>query len=155
MQREGHAPDHATEKLAANQPGVNDAPGRERADHAGDPNLAKVRIDLDLGKDGPVGVHRVLRLRSFVRSARSARLQLGSTGARDAPGVALAAGFVVPPDQTASAGNYAGIASPEQGRPLVTGRDIGKLSDDSCARIVNGEPRGRGMGGAAGDAGIW
>src|SRR5262249_37221298 len=62
--------------------------------------------------------------------------------------------FVVAANQTASAGNYAGIARPEQGRALVTGRKIGKLTDDGCARIMNGKPRGRGMGRAASDAGI-
>ncbi len=56
--------------------------------------------------------------------------------------------------QAAVARNHAGIACAEQRRTPVIGRKLGELGDHSRARIVDRGAGGRGVRGAAGDAGI-
>ena len=50
MQRHADAADHGAENLATRELRVEDAAGRHRADHARDPDDAKLFIDLDLGE---------------------------------------------------------------------------------------------------------
>src|SRR5215831_14656168 len=50
MQRHADAADDGAENLAARELRVEDAAGRHRADHARDPDDAKLFIDLDLGE---------------------------------------------------------------------------------------------------------
>ena len=56
VQRHPDAPDHAAQNLAAGGFCVQDAPGRNRADDAHDPDHAKLFVHLHLGKDRRVRV---------------------------------------------------------------------------------------------------
>src|SRR6202023_586149 len=146
--------DHAAIDLAAHEVGIDDPSRRERADQAGDADLTQIRIDLDLGEHRAMRMHGVVRLRRRVRSALAAGLALREAGAADYVSVALPARFVVATEQAAVAGDDAGVSRPEQRRALVAGREIGEFSDHGCARIVDGPAGGRGVGRAAGDAGV-
>ena len=50
MQRHADASDDGAENLATRELRVEDAAGRHRADHARDPDDAKLLVDLDLGE---------------------------------------------------------------------------------------------------------
>ena len=51
VQRHADAPDHAAHDLAVRGLGVQDAPGRDRADDASDADDAELLVHLHLGKD--------------------------------------------------------------------------------------------------------
>jgi hypothetical protein len=80
MQCKRDTPNHAAEELAADQLGVDDPPGRECADHAGDANLTEVRIDFDLRKGRAVAMHGVFGLSSLIGGSGSCGVQLGEAG---------------------------------------------------------------------------
>jgi hypothetical protein len=61
---------------------------------------------------------------------------------------------IVTAEQTAAAGDHAGIARTEQRRALIVGREIGKPRDRVGAGVVNRHAGGRGVGRAAGNATI-
>ena len=61
VQRHADAPHHAAHDLAARGLGVQDAPGRDRADDAGDADDAELLVDLHLGEDRRMRVVRVRR----------------------------------------------------------------------------------------------
>ena len=56
VQRHADAPHHAAHDLAARRLGVEDAPGRDRVDDAGDADHAELFVDLHLGEDRRMGV---------------------------------------------------------------------------------------------------
>src|SRR5262249_18031660 len=125
VQGERDAPDHAAMELAAHKARIDDASGRERADHAGDAHVPKLGIDLDLGEPRAMRVHGVGRLRGRIDGALALALDLREPGAAEDLGVALAAAFVIAPEQAAAARDHAGIAGAEQRRALVAGRQLG------------------------------
>src|ERR1700721_4570983 len=104
---------------------IDDAPGGEGADKAADADLAKLRVDLDLGENSAVGMHGVSGLLRRVRRALAAGFDLAKTGPVEDIGVTFAAAFIIAAIQAAGASDHAGIARAEQRRALVAG---GKLS---------------------------
>ena len=155
VQRERHAPDHAAEQLAADQVRIDDAPGGEGADHAGDADLAEIGIDLDLGKHRAMRVHRVVRLRRGVGGARAAarRSRQGRRGRgyRHSSRCALHRR-----DGTAGrrARSTPALPAPNSGERSSLVASSRKLGDHGGAGVVDRHARGRGMGRAAGNAGI-
>ena len=154
VQGERDAPDHAAVVLAAHQPRIDDPSGREGADKPRHPDLAEVRIDLDLGEDGAMRMHGIGRLRGRVAAPLAATLDLGKPGAGQDVGIALAAAFVVPPIEPAAARHHAGIAGSEQRRALVASGQVGQLGDGVRARVVDRDAGRCRMRGTARDPGI-
>jgi hypothetical protein len=99
-------------------------------------------------------MHGIFLHRRRVRRTCAARLDFGDAGTREDLDVALAAAFVVAPDQPAIACDYAGIAGAEQRRSLVVGGEISEFCDHGRARTVDRRTGGRGVRGATGNAGF-
>ena len=90
--------------------GLITRPADKRADQSGDPDLAKIRIDLDLGEHGAMGMHGVGGLRRGISCPLAAGFDRAEAGPAQDVGVTFAATFVVAPKQPAVARHHAGIA---------------------------------------------
>src|SRR5690349_6321148 len=99
--------------LAAHQSWIDDPPRRESSDEPRHPHLAEIGIDLDFREDRPMRVHREVGLRTAVRGAAAAGLDLVQAGATEDVGVALAATFIVAAMQAAAARHDASVAGAE------------------------------------------
>src|SRR6185369_5126055 len=102
--------------LAAHESGIDDSAGGEGAHEAGDAHLTEVGVDLHLGEDRAVRIHRPRLDRLFVaRHAARADDDL-TAGAGEDVDVAFAAALVVAAMQAAPARDDADVAGPEQWR---------------------------------------
>ena len=96
----------------------------------------------------------VLRLVGGVRRRLAVGGEAGAAGAGEDVGIALAALFVVLAMQPPVARDHALVAGAEQGRALVAGGEIGQRADRGRGGVVDRRAGGRGVGGAAGHAGV-
>src|SRR6185437_17058490 len=84
----------------------------------------------------------------------AARLDFGKAGAGEDVAEAFTAAFVVAPEQTAFAGDHAGVAGAEQRRAPVARGKLRQLSDRGRAGVVDRDARGCRMRRAPGNAGV-
>ena len=124
------------------------------ADHAGDADLAEIRIDFHFREDRAMRVHGVVRLRRRIRRAGAAGFDLLEAGAGEDLAIRFAAAFIVAAVQAAVARDHAGIARAEQRRALVAGREVGEFCDHGRTGVVDRHAGGRGMRRAARDPGV-
>ena len=115
MQRKRHAPYHSAAELALHHARINNAARSKGANDAGYAHLSEIRIDLDLGKHGPMRVHGVIRLRGLICCALALSLYLRQPGAGENIRVTLTSALVIAAEQATPAREYACISGAEQG----------------------------------------
>ena len=111
-QRRPDAEDHAADRLRPRRLGIEDAPGREHAEHAAQADLAGILVDADLGEMRAIGL-LAERLARVARIGRALGRSVGPAKGRDLGEVERSCRRCVsrPPAKVAPAPADAGLRS--------------------------------------------